>query len=96
MFVYVCLPRELLLGTARYVNNVDQHNAVFVQNEEEGCLQVVVRKKTPFHQMHSISFLVRPSKTSRKERRSVFPTSRTSLLTFLGRTGEVYPCFQPQ
>ena len=50
MFVYVCLPRELLLGTARYVNNVDQHNAVFVQNEEEGCLQVVVRKKTPFHQ----------------------------------------------
>ena len=95
LFVHLCLPRDLLLGTGRFVRGVDRHNAVFVPDEEEGCLQVVVRQKQHVLKMHPISFLVRPPRTSRKERRLVFP-SRTSLLTFLRQTGEGYPCFRPQ
>ena len=87
LFVHLCLPRDLLLGTGRFVQGLDRHNAVFVPDEEEGCLQVVVRQKQHFLKVHSISFIVRPPKTSRKEKRLVFPTSRTSL-TFLRRTGE--------
>ena len=43
MCVYVCLPREISFGTARFLNHVEKGNVAFEESEEDGCMQVRVR-----------------------------------------------------